>query len=413
MSIQRLSLALLSLTLLATSCSNVAPEPATPTPELPPAEIPTSRPDPTETPLPPTATATPTESPTLTPTPEYPPEGFGPTGFPENVNPLTGLFVSEVASLERRPLAFKVNVVPRGSTRPPWGLSLADIVFDYYHNDGYSRFHAIFYGNDASLVGPIRSARLPDEPLVRMYKSIFAYGSADERINSRLFNSEFASRLVLEGGRRSLCPPTQAAPLCRHDPNGYDFLLGGTREIHAFVRGEGVEDDRQTLNGLVFRLEAPPAGEPGAQVVTRYSADSYNRWEYDRATQTYLRFQDDAYDQGEGERFAPLMDRLNDEQVAAANVVVLLAPHEYFQQPPAEIVEILLNGSGIAYAFRDGKVYELRWNRASPEQMITLAFPDGEPYPLKPGNTWFQVVGQTSLITQGEGAAWRFDCRIP
>ena len=85
--------------------------------------------------------------------------GHGPTNFPANVDPLTGLVVSNPGLLDRRPIAIKVNIVPRSSNRPPWGLSYADIVYDYYHNDGYSRFHAIFYGSDAKLVGPIR---IPD-----------------------------------------------------------------------------------------------------------------------------------------------------------------------------------------------------------------------------------------------------------
>jgi hypothetical protein len=362
---------------------------------------------------PPTATATPTKTPTATATPSYPPEGFGPTGFPDNVNPLTGLFVGDPDLLERRPVGVKVNIVPRTSTRPPWGLSLADIVYDFYHNDGYSRFHAIFYGQDASLAGPVRSARLPDDTLVRMYKSIFVYGGADPKINSRFLNADYASRLIVEGGRRSLCPPTQTAPLCRHDPNGFDLLLAGTNEIHAFAAMEGIDDSRQNLEGTYFNLETPEGGRPAEQVTTRYSGDSYNRWEFDASAGLYLRFQDDFFDQGEGEKYAPLLDRLNNEQVSAANVVVVMVPHEYVQPPPADIIEILLNGSGPAYAFRDGQAYEVRWTRATPESLLNLTLADGSPYAFKPGNTWFQIVGQNSIITQPEAGAWRFEFRIP
>ena len=414
MLIKRFTLLVL-LSILSSACSLFGKAPAAATPSLEASPVPTSTPTPrpTDTEVPPTATVTPTKPPTPTSTPAYPPEGFGPTGFPENVNPLTGLYVTNPQVLDRRPVAMKVNIVPRTSTRPPWGLSLADIVFDYYHNDGYSRFHAIFYGNEASQVGPIRSARLPDDPLVRMYKSIFAYGGADQKISFRLFSGDYASRLILEGGRRSLCPPTAAAPLCRHDPNGYDFLLGGTREIHAFAAAEGIDDLRPNLDGMHFRLQPPRGGSAAEQVTTRYSGDSYNRWDFDPASGSYLRFQDDVFDQGQGESYAPLLDRLNDQQVIAANVIVLLAPHEYFQRPPADIVDILLTGSGTAYAFRDGQVYEVTWTRSTPESMLSLTLPDGSPYPFKPGNTWFQIIGQTSIITQPEEEGWRFDFRIP
>jgi hypothetical protein len=406
-----LLLVLLGLTLAA--CSGTAPAITTPTQATDPTATLTVVPSPTETTAPPTATATPTKTPTPTATPPYPPEGFGPTDFPDNVNPLTGLYVADTTLLDRRPVAVKINIVPRTSTRPPWGLGRADVVYDFYHNDGYTRFHAIFYGNDADLAGPIRSARLPDDPLVRMYGSIFTYGGADPKIDARFLNADYASRLVVEGGRRSVCPPTPTAPLCRYDPNGFDLLLADTRLVHAFIDAQGIDDRRPDLEGNFFLLDPPAGGRPAEQVTTRYSGDSYNRWEYDPSSGSYLRLQDDVFDQGQGEEYAPLIDQLDNAQVSAANVVVLLAPHEYFQPPPADIIEILFNGSGTAYAFRDGQAYQVNWARPADGGLLTLSMLDGDPYPFKPGNTWFQIVGQTSEITEPEPTAWRFQFHIP
>jgi hypothetical protein len=219
------------------------------------------------------------------------------------VNPLTGLIVEKESILERRPVAVKVNIVPRTSNRPPWGLSFADIVYDYYHNDGYTRFHAIFYGNDAELVGPIRSGRLPDHDLVQMYKSIFAYGSADLLINNRLLNSNYSNRVILEGSR-SDCPPTTKDPLCRYDPRGYDFLLGGTKEMSEHVTAQGVENGRQNLDGMSFHAITPKGGTEGEQLFVRYSGDNYMRWDYNSTTGRYLRFQDAVYDTGGGEELS-------------------------------------------------------------------------------------------------------------
>jgi hypothetical protein len=328
------------------------------------------------------------------------------------VNPLTGQVVANPELLERRPVAVKVNIVPRTSNRPPWGLSSADIVYDYYHNDGYSRFHAIFYGQDAELVGPIRSGRLLDNDLIRMYQSIFAYGSADSRINQRFFNAEYSNRLVLEGATGA-CPPTAAIPLCRYDPGGYDFLLGGTAALSQYASAQNMGNGKQNLNGMSFNTTAPANGKQGSQLYVRYSGDNYARWDYDPATGKYLRFQDDVYDQGQGESYAPLIDRVNNQQIGAANVVVILVPHVYFAQPPGEIVEILLSGSGKAYAFRDGAMYEVTWNRPTNNSVLYLTFADGTRYPFKPGSTWIQVVSDTSLVTPKDKGTWRFDFRFP
>lgn len=386
------------------------PTPEPPTPTLPPP--PTLTPAPSDTPVPPTPTTTSTLPPTATSTPAYPPEGYGPKNFPPEVNPLTGLELADSDLLARRPVAIKVSIVPRTSSRPPWGLSSADLVYDYYQNDGYTRFHAIYYGEDASEVGPIRSARFPDDALIRMYKSIFAYGSADPTINGRLFSAEYSNRLVLEGGM-NLCPPTSADPLCRYDPNGFDLLLGGTSEIHSYAVSRGVDDTRQNLDGMFFQLDPPQGGVAGKTATVRYSGDSYTQWVYDPATGRYLRLQDDVYDTGGGEVYAPLIDRVNEQQISAANVVVLFMPHSYFRPPPAEMVEISFIGGGQAYAFRDGQAYKVQWAIPSQNNILYLTYPDGTPFPFKPGNTWFQVIGQSSVVTEPEDEAWRFEFKIP
>lgn len=320
--------------------------------------------------------------------------------------------VADPAILNRRPVAVKINIVPRTTNRPPWGISFADIVYDYYHNAGYNRFHAIFYGSDAELVGPIRSARLLDNELVRMYQSIFAYGFADQNINSRILNSEYSNRLILEG-QRANCPPTAQNPLCRFEPSGSDFLLGSTQAMTEYAKGKGITTEGVDLSGMYFTAQTPEGGQPGEQLYVRYSGDEYTRWDYDAATGKYLRFQDNVYDQGQGEDYAPLLDRLTNQQIAAENVVVLFVRHEYFRPPPGEIVDILLSSTGKAYAFRDGQVFEVTWNRANIYQVLTLTFADGSPYPFKPGKTWFQVVGQTSSLSQPTPQSWRFQFTIP
>lgn len=400
------------LVLLISACSIGGPEPTEMiTEESFVATATPTKPEPTSTPVPPTETPTP--EPTPTATPPYPEEGYGPDNFPNDVNPLTGLRVSNPTSLDRRPVAVKINIVPRTGTRPPWGLSAADIVFDYYQNNGYTRFHTIFYGEDTDLAGPIRSARFPDHFLIRMYKSIFAYGSADPLINERLFGAEYSDRLVLEGGGSGLCPPTDQNPMCRFDPQGYSFLLGGTSEIRGYAQNQGVDDRKQNLEGMYFNLQPPSDGEPAELINVSYSKDSYLQWEYDSTDEKYYRNQDDSFDQGEGETFAPLLDRNNDEHISADNVVVVLMEHSYFRKPPSEIMELLVSGSGPAYAFRDGHVYQVRWNIPGTDSVLYLTNEDGTSFAYKPGNTWYQVIGVSSNILEPEDGSWRFEFLIP
>lgn len=356
---------------------------------------PTATPTPTE--VPPAPTATPTEipateapTPTLQPTPTVSSGIYGPTNFPSDVNPLTGLPVSNPARLNRRPMAIKVANLPR-NVRPQWGLSLADIVFEHYTEEGTTRFTAIFYGNDAEMVGPIRSARFFDAHLIRGYKAVFAFGSAYEKVLNRLFNADFADRLVLEGSN---------SPLSRYDPSGYSYLVVDTAKLSNYITQKGVENGRQNLDGMSFQPEAPAGGLEVGQFTVRFSGAIYNHWEYDAKLGKYLRFSDvdSDFNGGRDEKYAQVTDRLTNQPLAFSNVVVLFASNEYYNRSP-EVIDIQFLGSGTAYAFRDGQVYQVQWQRNLTD-VVSLTYPDGSPFPFKPGNTWFEVIGQKSTVEQ-------------
>jgi hypothetical protein len=374
----------------------------------------TSQPSATVVEASPTPTVTSSPTPAPTPTPSYPLEGYGPSNFPDNVNPLTGLEVSDPDVLQRRPLAVKVNIIPRDNYRPPWGLSFADIIYEYYQNNGMTRFHTIFLSQDAPLVGPIRSARMPDGPLVRIYKSIFAYSGADGNIDITLRNSNFGDRLARDRGPTTECPATVAVPLCRYDLTGENFLLAGTLEVHENMSNRGVDDVAQDLDGMFFQLQVPENGAPAQTVMMRFSRGSYNLWEYEPESGRYLRFQDSvSLSDNQEEEYEPLLDRLTGEQLAFDNLVVLYIPHEYFRRTPSEIITIDLVGEGQAYAFRDGLMYEVVWKHPTLDSMLTLEFENGDPYPFKPGTTWFHIFGKFSTLTQLEEATWNFRFGFP
>jgi hypothetical protein len=367
-------------------------------------------PEPTPTALPtftlqpsPTATATATETPT--PTLLYPQEGMGPTGFAADVNPLTGLKVENPALLERRPLAVKVSNLPR-NVRPQFGLSLADIVFEYYTEQGSTRFVAVYLGKDAETVGSIRSARFFDANVVRMYKAILAFGSGDIRVRDRLYNAEYASRLVSEF-------PAGCPPMCRFEPNGVNYLVTNTIDLSQYVTQIGVPNGRQDLDGMYFKLEAPEGGLPGTRAFIHYSGAIYNRWDYDPATGKYARWSEtvDNVAGPEGEAYAPLTDRLTNQPIAVDNLLVILVPHEYFSRQP-EMIDMPFGGSGTAYLFRDGQVYDVLWQRPTPDSVLSLTLADGTPFPFKPGNTWVEVMGAYTQVTQ-DGSDWRFMFQIP
>ena len=386
---KKLLFVFVTLSILLSACGSFTAI-STPTPSGTPLASATS-PSPTATPLP---------EPSLTPLP--PAVIYGPSNFPSNVNPLTGLPVADPALLDRRPLLVKVSNLPR-NVRPQWGLSLADIVFEYYTEEGATRFAALFYGNNADMVGPIRSGRFMDVHLIRGYKAVFAFGSAYEKVIDRLYSSEFADRLVLEGG-----PDT---PLKRYDPNGVNDLVVNTADLSAYITAQGVENGRQNLDGMSFDPAAPAAGQPGTQLFVRYSGVIYNRWDYDAVSGKYLRSADNADDyDNNNEQYVQSTDLLTGKPIAFDNVVVLFVITDHYIVSP-EVVDIQFVGTGTAYAFRDGQVSQVTWKR-DPNSVVSLTNADGTPFPFKPGTTFFEVMGAGSQVQQ-TGQSWRFIHAMP
>jgi hypothetical protein len=401
---KRSSLSILVLVLLALSaCQPSAVPPTETSQQSVSTSIATDIPAPTET-LTPTPTETPvlpTETPSATPIP--PP--VGPSNFPSGVNPLTGLKVSNPELLERRPVAVKIQMFPRNG-RPPWGISQADIVFDFIQNGGLTRFNAIFYGKDAEQVGPIRSARLFDRNILEGYKTILTFGGAFSAVMDHLYSSPQWEYLVMEGSQN--CPP-----MCRIEPEGNNYLVADTPGLHEYIQSKDLVDERQNLDGMTFDARVPEGGEPGTELSIRYSISAYTRWDYDPASGSYLRFQDAQEDEGAGEVLEPLTDRLNGQQVSAENVVVLFLGHNIDPPYSPNVMMIGMFGEGDAIAFRDGQAYRLRWMRPTSDSVVYLEYPDGTAFPYKPGVTWYQVVGTSSEVIQGDVGAWRILAYIP
>ncbi len=364
---------------------------------------PAATPQPSQTPIPtrtatPTGTPTPfpTDTPTLTPTPE----GLGPVHFPTGVNPLTGLEVAAPALLDRRPMLIKIANLPR-HVRPQWGLSLADLVFEYYTEEGTTRFAAIFYGNDAKTVGPIRSGRFIDAYLVRSYKAIFAFGYADPTEMGPFMKSDCADRMVVND---------PSSPMKWFDPKTMEFLTVSTADLSAFVTQKKVDNGRQDLSGMFFEAEPPAGGQAATQAFVRYSASIYNRWDYDPGSGKYLRYCDnaDVFGANEREWYVPLTDRLTNQPIAFENVAILFVEHKLYSPG---IYTIDLIGAGQGYALRNGQIYPITWY-TDPTTVVSLENPDGTPFASKPGTTWYEVVGVNTTAVKTD-QSWRFRHLMP
>jgi hypothetical protein len=303
--------------------------------------------------------------------------------FGRTRNRLTGELVDDPSVLQRRPIAVKISNAPARWTRPQSGLSEADLVFEHLTEGSITRFTAIFYGSTPAKVGPVRSARLIDLELPAMYDAALAYSGSSIGVSHKLFDSDFRTRIIR----------TNTLGYYRTGENKpYEHTLYATPAQLWETLSERGENREPLFDSAVAFSQLPPVGGRPAQSATvRYRDFSTIEWRHDQKSGLYLRWSD-------GQEH---LDANNDNQIGASNVVILFARHEQdrticeYQREGrclAFSTEIALLGEGRAILLRDGRAYEVIWQRTTRHQMLTFVDERGETFPLQIGKTWFQVV---------------------
>jgi hypothetical protein len=337
------------------------------------------------------------------------------------INPLNGLQPSDPALLDRRPLAIKISNYPR-AIRPQFGLTLADVVFEYYIEWLDTRFIGIYYGNNAKQIGPVRSGRYFDEHIMRMYHAYYVFNYADPREYTYFLGGDLEKFLVVPG--YGACPPFFQYKVSEHisDVRHFETYFNSIR-FNDCLAQYNKDNVRQSLRNGFFSAHMPSSGFAVDRIFTHYSKCDYNYWEYDPNSSRYLRYQETSRNQTPAhmddcsdnpETYAPLTDALTKQQVAADNVIVLYVSHTFANQNEQEdeIYHINLVDSGKAYVFRDGFGYPARWMRTDIDQPLLMTTVSGAPIYLKPGNTFYQVIGETSS-DWSDGPDWHFDFHTP
>lgn len=324
---------------------------------------------------------------------------YGPESFPPNVNPLTGEVV-DPAKVARIPIAVKISNFPY-AVRPQSGLGLADLVFEHSAEAGLTRFTAVYLQNDATKVGSIRSARFIDTEIAPMFEALLVTsGSSLGTMGHLRSNPWFAGanvwRLVSEETSYR-CPP-----LCRETPDDTNTLFASTEALRAATTAQGSgQAPAGGTSRFSFTPQVPGGGVAINEFLVDFSSAAHVAWRYDAATGRYARWQ-------EKDITGTLdvhMDALNNQALTAANVVMLQVYHlnnyvpEDFRDGGNCGQEIQLWTVGPARVFRDGQMFEGRWHRdASTNWKMQLETGDGSQLlPLKPGNTWFAVVGLNAV----------------
>jgi hypothetical protein len=379
---RRIIVLMICLSLLLSACQFSFAFPAKPLPaEKVIATATLVKEEPLEDPAPegdPTSTPTPVEEEEVdTPTP---------TLVPVVINPLTGLPVQDPNCLDYPPAVISITNFP-ASARPQAGLDYANIVFEAWIGQGDTRFLAIFYCDypqensidhsalvKNAAIGPVRSGRIWYEDIRQLMNGFIIMASAWSGVAVNL--SDYANIFGSDEG------------------NINSALIGVTR-LNEIAKTIQVRLGKFDLSGNIFDENPPAGGVTGESVWIRYALLNQVLWRYRPDTGAYHRFNNDTQT---GAEFTEATDRLNSNPLTYENVIIMFADHRALDVGYIEIDFVGVTRP--ALLFRDGKMYEIQWTTVNGEYEQTTGkrrpprFTDknGNPFPLKPGQTWVMVV---------------------
>lgn len=322
---------------------------------------------------------------------------------PANINPLTGLAVSNPAVLSRRPILVRIGNDEKVRTSA-WqaGTSSADLVFEELIDQlgsvyALTRYTAVFLANDPPLIGPVRSGRIVNFQLAPMLDGALSHAGA----------SNGTRWLFSQSPMINLDEYFNQPAYCYIQSHGYQGRLYTTgprlREWLATKKWERPVP----LYGFSFS-DSAPAGQPVNSVALLklpWPKAAQAEWRYDASKGRYTRYSggstqvDNSYPVtakwGNGANCA-VGGPETKTPVSAANVVVLYAKHDKTtiveDSNNAVSVHITLTGQGDAAFFRDGVMVKGKWQRLSEQEFFVFTDAAGNPVAFRPGNTWFEIV---------------------
>jgi DUF3048 family protein len=276
------------------------------------------------------------------------------------INPLTGV------GADGRVLAVKIDNVGAAQFQQT-GLNSADVVYAVQVEGGLSRYLALFDSvNAPARVGPVRSARQTDIPLLA------AYGRVG---------------LAYSGAISGLLPDLAAADLVNITPAEAPTLFSNGGSSPTYIVPADVfaaHPDLAEAQDVGFRFGPAPAG---GEAVTTVTASMPSASFAFTASGTQWLVSVDGHP----------ATTLDHGRTAFDNVIiqhVRVVPGKYTDHNaghPDNEVFSETTGQGTAEFYRDGEVWHGQWSKAS-DTSPTQYTVNGPPMLLAPGRTWIVLV---------------------
>ena len=292
------------------------------------------------------------------------------------VNPLLGTPLVDPAVATRPAMVVKIDNHP--SARPQAGINQADIIFEE-NVEKLTRYAAVFHSEGSDPVGPIRSGRFQDINLVgSLNKPLFVWSGGNRQVSSAIGKSDLVDLSYLkvnnDGG------------FTRNDEyRAPHNLFAETTKLWTLAPVGSSAPSTQFAYRTVSDANASTSKEA---LGLKVSMDGVKvQWDWDAAAKEWVKTQD-----------GTIVVDPADIALSVPNVIVLEVEYTNTYSPISKTL-----GSGKAYVFTNGVVYEGTWSRTDRLKPFELKDSAGGVIKLTPGQTFVEVAraGKTAVVTPG------------
>ncbi len=339
-------------------------------------------------------------------------------------NPINGMkfTIDEAMQFrDKKPIAVMVNNYV--DARPSAGINQADIVFEVVAEGGITRLMPIFFSRIPEKVSSIRSARYYFVELASSYHPHYIHWGA-------------AHVPPCQKSNPPTCPPVGGKVETNPEVDAYDRIVelglpnldGGNYSCDAVTCAFGRDPEKlgkvalehtafvrlpliyakakdirpqeawhkYTAQSSVWKFKDDPAeterGDIGLTKPITYNywdtmAGFNVKWEYDKATNTYLRYQGGV----------KIIDALDKQDVNAKVVIIRFTKEMPVNDKKNHLYHEII-GNGKALIFMDGKATEATWKRFTHEDVDTYEDMSGNEIVFTRGQIWVQLVPDTNIV---------------
>lgn len=292
------------------------------------------------------------------------------------VNPLLGTPMEDPTTATRPAMVVKIDNHP--SARPQAGINQADIIFEE-NVEKLTRYAAVFHSEGSDPVGPIRSGRFQDINLVgSLNKPLFVWSGGNRQVSSAIGKSDLVDLSYLKVNKDG--------GFTRNDEyRAPHNLFAETTKLWTLAPAGSSAPSTQFAYRTVSDANASTSKEA---LGLKVSMDGVKvQWDWDSAAKEWVRTQD-----------GTIVVDPADVALSVPNVIVLEVEYTNTYSPISKTL-----GSGKAYVFSNGVVYEGTWSRTDRLKPFELKDSAGGVIKLTPGQTFVEVAraGKTALVTPG------------